>query len=121
MKDTLDNFRRDSIRRVIIEYDGHEDEGFVQKVVTIAKDGTKRETAGMDLFHQSHQETAPGSHAYRRSTSTSLGSVVDFVMKLLEENAAGWETGEGGFGTCIIDVDTGEYDLNHVWGYGSER
>jgi len=119
LKEALARLSKDSVRKVMVEYDGHEDDGFVKKVTLVTTNGRQFEIGEKELVSEMYQQKAPESGPDAPAPPSSLGPIVDFVIALLEEKAGGWETSEGGFGTCVIDVETGEYDLNHIWGYGS--
>jgi hypothetical protein len=114
----LVSLRQDGITKVIVEYDGHNDDGFLTTAVMIAADGKRTELRGNELSDQMYQPTASGRTKLDTNPSSPLGAMADFVLHLLEDEHGGWETNEGAFGTCEIDVETGEYSLNHVHGYG---
>lgn len=118
MKTALASLRNDAVRKVIVEYDGHDDDGFVKRATLITTDGKRSEVGERELSHAMFQPKEPGSSTLVNPPTSPLGVIADFVMQVLESEAAGWENNEGGFGTCVVDVETGEYDLNHVWGYG---
>ncbi len=98
MKIVLTEIKKDAVVKIMLEYDGHGDEGFITKITLVKSDGSRVE---IDL------RSPEGERLY--------DPLNEFIFSLLP---GAWENGEGGFGTCVINVETGEYDLNHLWGSG---
>jgi hypothetical protein len=103
MKDALRDLRKNSVRKITVEYDGHNDEGFVNRIAFLTSGG---------------KEVEKGMSPVQMRADPSLFVIEEFVLSLLPE---AWETNEGGFGTCVIDAETGDYDLKHIWGPGKPQ
>ena len=103
MQSRLERLKAESIHKITVEYDGHDDEGFVKRITFVTTDG-KRVDNDVNLVN--------------RDPESTLSAIEEFVFALLP---GAWETNEGGFGTCVIDVATGDYDLKHIWGRGKPQ
>ena len=103
MKELFVTLRSDSVNKIIAEWDGHNDEGSIQSMMFVKSDGTQVE---QDLGWSTEKNSL---------NSEAVGIIEDFVFTMVPP---GWETNEGGFGICIIDVRTGDYDFRHVFGKG---
>jgi len=106
MKKLLEILRNDSVNKIVVDWDGHGDDGSIQRIAFVRSDGTQVE---QDLRWSSEK---------KGFVSGGVDTIKDFVFDMVP---AGWETDEGSFGTCLIDVRTGEYDFRHVWGNGKPR
>jgi len=103
LKKVLVALKADSVNKIIVEWDGHEDDGSIQRVTFVKPDGTQ---VDQDLNWSTEK------NGFK---SEAVGTIEDFVFTMVPP---GWETNEGGFGTCIIDVKTGDYDFRHIFGRG---
>jgi len=106
MRKILPALRQDSVVKIIVDWDGHNDEGAIEGITFVKADGTRVE---QDLGWSSEKK------AFK---SPAVGTIEDFVFAMVP---GGWETNEGGFGTCVVDVQTGEYDFRHVEGKGKPQ
>jgi hypothetical protein len=102
MKKLFPALRQDSVVKIVVDWDGHADDGSIEGVTFVKADGTRVE---QDL----------GWSSEKKAKSPAVDAIEDFVFAMVP---GGWETNEGGFGTCVVDVQTGEYDFRHVSGQG---
>lgn len=103
VKRALENLRADGIEKVILDYDGHNDEGFIKKATFVTTDGKATEKNQMEIG-----EVVPHS---------PLGVIIDYMFRVFEGEGA-YEHNEGSFGTCSINTETGKYGMKVITGYG---
>lgn len=71
------------------------------------------DSGGIDGMQFSIDETY--DHAAKGVTNSEASVLEELAYTLLERHYCGWENNDGGQGTIVVDLYTGEVKLEHEW------